>query len=218
MNGLAIGAGAGIIGGMMQAIAASQAQKAMEAALQAEIDRQSRFRQEGLGVLTPAVVAMGVENARKLMSEGEQGRQKMYSDVGQIPFGQFTPTLMDQAKLKLLGDLRAKLGGYADWQNQQGIDQLHTQQQLNRIFDKAAGQSALFPYRMNDAQHSWDELAFWGQLIKSIGGIAGIWQLAFGQGPQGMGTTQFSPGFGGMTIQQPGSTFVWTNASMNPTL
>jgi hypothetical protein len=218
MYGQAISAGANIVGGTMQAIAASQAQKAMEAALQAEINRQSRFRQEGLSVLTPAIVAMGVENARKLMTEGEQGRQKMYETVGNVPFGLFTPTLVDQTKLKLLGDLRAKLGGYADWQNQQGIDQLHTQQQLNRIFDKSAGQSALFPYRMNDAQHSWDELAFWGQLIQSIGGSAGNWQQAFGQGPQGMGTTQFSPGFGGMTIQQPGSTFVWTNASMDPTL
>lgn len=170
----AIGMGAQALGSIMQAVAANQAQKEMAKQFEAEIARQQRFQSEGYGIWQPGTVNMGRETAERQMAQGKGEREASYQQMQRIPgiSGQGTTKLQDRLKLNLLGNLRASLGQYGDWQHQQGLDLSGLQTSLGRVFDKSAGQARIFPYRMEEAQHSWDQLAAIGQLISSLGGGA----------------------------------------------
>src|SRR5206468_2038209 len=80
------------------------------------------------------------------------------------------------------GMQRSKVGSVNDWQLDQMINRIRTQQDLDKISNFARGTSQIFPYRMYEAQHSMDELAFWGNLISSIGGGGGNMMSTFGGG------------------------------------
>jgi hypothetical protein len=168
-----VGMAANLVGGIMQGIAASQAAKEMQKEFAKEMSRQRGFQSEAQSIWGPMVAGMGRESADAAIATGRAERNAAYA--GAAPLGAtpaYTVPLRDRLKTAMIGDLRAKLGGYQDWMFGQAQDVQHAQQGLNRVSDKAAGSSSVFPYRMNDAQHSWDELAFWGQLISSIGGSA----------------------------------------------
>jgi hypothetical protein len=117
----------------------------------------------------------------------------MYGDVmdrslgvGSTPF-----SAADHGRLNLLGNARANVGAYSDWQLNQAINQIKLREQLNKISNFAQGTAQVFPYRMYNAQHSMDELDFWGKTISSIGsGGAGMTASApqMPQQPQMYGT------------------------------
>lgn len=183
----------------MQSIAAQQAQREMFAQFKNELARQGGFRADATSGLYKGLDTQSKENSDQLRSEGAANRMASYTPVS---LGStFSPSLKDNAKLNLLGKLRAALGSYGDWQSQMPIDQAHTQEGINKMIDVARGQAQIFPYRMNEAQHSWDELAFWGQMVSSIGGSAGNWASMFGA-PQG----------GQMSQQRP----TWAGPDQNP--
>lgn len=197
-GGMGIGAAASVVGGIMQSIAANKAGKNMKRAFARELNRQNGFSNEAMDVFNPAVQNLGAEHARELMQSGQQGRELDYKSINSVPLmAGYTAPMKDRMKLALLGKLRSKIGSYGDWQHQQGMDQLHTQQRISRVADTAKGSAALMPYRMHDAQHSMDELAFWGQLVSSIGGSAMNAQSLFSPPPQQQGRTEFygNPGF-----------------------
>jgi hypothetical protein len=192
---MGVGTAANIAGGIMQSVAASQAAKAMARQFAKELNRQAGFSNEATAVFNPAVQAMGVERARQFLGTGEAERNSAYADVARIPLlTGYTAPLKDQAKLSMLGALRAKLGAYQDMSQQQNMGQMHAQQGINRIVDKAQGSAAVLPYLMDDAKHSSDELAFWGQLISSIGGQAMNTGALFGGPPQGQTNFYGNPG------------------------
>ncbi|SRR6266496_1502759 len=194
--GLGIGAGASVVGGIMQSIAASQAAKAMAQAFRNEIAAQEKYRgQAYAGTFEPTLQQRGVETAREQIGQGAQKRQDVYQSVGQVPFGvpsKLGPTNRTQASYSLLGKNRAQLGGYSDWALNQMISNIRAQDQLNKISNFASGTAQVFPYKMFEAQHSADELAAWGNLISSVGGSSQGWNQLFGQPP----TQQRSP-YGG---------------------
>lgn len=190
----AAGAAASVLGGIIKTIAANQAKHAMEKAFKNELNRQGGYRQEAFGHLQGAFPTYGVETARQQMAAGQAHREGLYGDVGNLSFSAeqpsgFGPSESDKANLQMAGNARAKLGSYSDWQLDQMINRIRVNDELNRINDFARGTAEVYPYRMYDAQHSADDLAFLGDLISSVGGAAG----AFG----GMGG-MFGGG-GGMT-------------------
>lgn len=182
-----IGAGANVVGGIMQSIAASQAKRNMEQEFAREMQRQARLRNEAFGIVQPGFAARGVEQARMDIEEGSKKRQEFYNKVAQTPFAIQQPqaqTPRTVAGFRMAGQNRAQLGGYSDWQLEQMIRSIRLQDELNRVSNFAGGWKQVFPYRMYDAQHSADELAFWGNLISSIGGTAQGWGSLFGGAPQ----------------------------------
>lgn len=185
------GAIASVVGGIMQSIAASQEQKAMIREFQKELARQRGFQTEAWGQFNQRLPGAGAETARTQMATGQQEREKGYAATGATPVSighsMFSPTAIDQASAAMRGGLRAKLGSYGDWQHQQGMANTRFQDELNRISNFSSGWQQVEPYRMYDAQHSNDELAFWGQLISSIGGSSMNLASSFGGTPPSMG-------------------------------
>jgi hypothetical protein len=200
---MGIGAGANLVGGLMQSIAASKAQQEMGDAFLREMQQQQKFRNQAFGTFQEAVPQRGVETAQDQIAQGAQHRQDVYAqNTSPLGFGA-GPTARDQAATGIAGALRGKLGGYSDWSLNQAISNIRTQDELNRITQQAGGQAQIFPYKMYDAQHSADQLAFWGSLISSIGSGAGSF-LPSGGPPVGGGAGQYGSAFGGQG--SPGNT------------
>jgi len=202
------GAGAQLVGGIMQMIAAKQAQGEMGDALQRELRAQQVFRNQALGVFQPHLQTRGVETARTQIEEGSQKRQQEYGRVGETKFGtgqNDKGSSRGQAQMQMRGQARGQLGGYSDWQLRQMIDNIRAQDELNRISNFAGGQANIFPYKMQDAQHSADDLAAMGGLIASLGGGAANMAQIYGGAPnvqrqqpmQGGWNSGFGSDFGG---------------------
>jgi hypothetical protein len=184
----AIGAGANVAGGAIQAVAAMQAKRAMGKVYEREIVQQNKIRNQALGnVFQPALQTRGVEQARSDIATGRGEREASYEDLGNVDFtgGQQAPGGEDPrglANFELMGNLRAQLGAYSDWGLENLIRQIRSQEQLNRLSDTSRGRASTFPARMYDAQHSADQLAMVGNLISSVGGGAQGWGELFGLG------------------------------------
>ena len=194
--GAAIGAGASVVGGLMQAIAASNASRAMNRAFERELSRQEGYRNQAFDVFQPALEQRGVETARDQIDQGSQRRQALYAKVANAPLalGGQPDSARERANYTLLGRNRANLGGYSDWALDQLISNIRSQDELNKVSSFAGGTAGVFPYRLSDAQHSSDDLALIGSLISSIGGSAPALQQYFGAPPQQQQTSYYGMG------------------------
>jgi hypothetical protein len=173
VGAIGAGAAANVVGGLLQSVAASMAKRAQEQEFSREIQRQQRLRNEAFGTFQPSLQTRGVETARSQIAEGAQKREAFYDKVGQTRLGLGEgPTKRDKGLYDLLGRTRANLQGYSDWALDQLISNIRTQDELNRIASFASGEAGVFPFRMEEAGHAGDELAFWGALISSLGGGA----------------------------------------------
>jgi hypothetical protein len=182
-----IGAAANVVSGIMQSIAASQANRKMFQAFEKELKKQGGYRGQAFTGLGQYLPSLGVETAQQQMQQGAQQRVQDYG-AARVPMGFGEgPTPRDLSYLDMVGQNRAKLSSYGDWGTQQALGRSRYEEGLRRIEDTARGSLNVFPYEMYKAQHSMDELAFWGNLISSVGGSAGSWQSLFGTGPQGAG-------------------------------
>lgn len=180
--GMGVGAAANVVGGLIQSVAASKAAKNMEKEFQHELNRQAKFSNEATTKFQGGLEGRSAETAEDQIDSGRKGRIASYDAILNAPFGigSVGPTSADRAFLNLTGQSRAALGGYSDWQLDQLISNIRLNEELSRISNFAGGTASVFPYRMQDAQHSMDELAFLGQLVSSIGGSAGDWSKSFG--------------------------------------
>jgi hypothetical protein len=180
------GAAANVVGGIMQAIAANQEQKAMFSEFQKELTRQGSYRAQAYTGWEDFLPQLGADQARDTMAKAAATREGSYADLANLPGTQYGggPTeSRDRAYFDITGRNRAKLSAYSDWINSRNIGQQREQQGLTKIANFAQGTASVFPYREYQAQHSWDELAFWGQLISSIGGTATNYGQLFGGAP-----------------------------------
>lgn len=141
------------------------------------------------------------EYARGQIQQGAANRRQAYSDIANVPLGggfsaqsHYNPGA-DNAYLGLVGDARARLGGYSDWALQQSINNLRNQQALNQVSSFAGGQAKnVFPLQMYAAQHANDALAAVGQAISSIGGAAGNYAQLYDSGPSTPSYSTFGSG------------------------
>jgi hypothetical protein len=178
------GAAANVVGGIMQAVAASQAQRAMYRAFAGEMARQGRYRGEAVGSFGQWAPTLGRETAEQEIGQGQASREGAYATGLAAPIMQgAVPAERDKAYYSQTGRNRARLSAYGDWQAEQGRSAQREGWDLGKITNFAQGDAQVFPYQMYKAQHSMDELAFWGQLISSIGGGATNFQSLFGAPP-----------------------------------
>lgn len=166
------GAGAGIVGGFMQSVASTMESQAMFQAFQAELARQHGYDSQAYGAFLGSLPGQSAETAQQQIGAGQEQREKDYSQLQSMPLVAGGPSMSstDAAALNLSDASRAKVGGYGDWKVNQTINNIKTQDQLNKISNFAGGTASVFPYKMYAAQHSQDELDMWGKAISSIGG------------------------------------------------
>ena len=187
-----------LAGGLLGGLANSRTSSNMSSTAQREINRQQEFRNQGFDKFQSGLAGQSAEQANIDISKGADTREALYNFVNSLSTrpGQDSPTGRDLAHLKLRGKARGRLGGYSDWALSRLIRNIRTQDELNKISNFAGGTASVFPARMDAAQHSNDELAFWGQLL--------------GAGGQGLGGGGLSSLFGGG--KQPTSVSMGYNA------
>lgn len=167
---------ANIAGGELQGWAALLDKWAMKDAYDAEMRRQAAYRQQAGQVFNQRGGTADLGTAQQQMAQGAALRNQRYNQILQAPLAVSThgqPSgnpAREAATAKLQGANRARLGAYSDWALQQAIQNIQTQHALNQIENFAGGTASVFPYRMYDAQHSWDTLSEIGQAISSLGG------------------------------------------------
>ena len=185
MDASGYGAAASVAGGVIQSVAASQAAAAMKAALEKELQNQEHYRNQSYNIFQPALQYNSAENANQLINQGAADRQAYYQKVGQTPLALKSgdgSNVRSKAQYALSGQNRANLGGYSDWALHQLINHIRSQDEMNKISNFAAGDAGVFPYKLQKAQHSQDELAAFGNMISSLGGSASAAGSYF-QGP-----------------------------------
>ena len=199
--------GTNILGGILDAIAANEDNSAMQSQFNSELAQQGRFGQQAYGTLLGSLPAQGADAANTSINKGANSREALYGQVLNTPLlatqgtGNSSPyAATDRAALNQSGTAMARVGGMSDWQLNNAINNIKTNEALRRINFRASGAAQTYPYQMYDAQHAGDQIAFWGNLLKSVGGGAGA--IASSQPPTAAnqysgGSTYAGPDMGG---------------------
>lgn len=180
-----IGAGLGVLGAVMQMVAAKKAEAEMAQTFQKEQDLQNRYQVQAFGNHQQLVPTQGVETARQDLAAGKERRVGEYNRLNENRLGGGPANARDQQAFALSGNARANLGSYSDWQLNNAIRRIRSADRLNRIVFNASEDAGVFPYRMFDAQHSADDLAALGQLAASAGGATTAFGSLYGAQPKG---------------------------------
>lgn len=118
-----------------------------------------------------------------------------------------------------------ELGSYGDWNTNQNVGNIDTNSKLGVINNEAQANARLFPTELGVASEKGDKLSGWGQLVSSLGTIAGM--SAAVKAPATAGTwgandswtTSMGNNLGGKvakTFSTPSETTDWLN-SFSPT-
>ncbi len=175
-TGMGVGAATNIIGGVMKAFAAAEAQKKAFKEFQTERGRQTGYADEAGSAVRQSLEGATADVARQQMEEGRNKRLMDFSNVAQVnllPGGMQGMNQVDNAKFGVLSKARANLGSYSDWALEQTLRDIKTQQELNRVINFAGGTASVFPYRQDAALHSMDVLALMGNTLQQAGGAGG---------------------------------------------
>lgn len=169
------GAALQAVGGVLQAVAAQQAGEKMRQEFLNELARQQHLGQQSYETWQTGTRGRGVEDARSQMAQGKAQRENLYSelDSASMDAGGSKADSRDKQHMKSSGSARAQLGSYSDWELMQHINNIRTQNEMNKLSNFSQGWERVFPFRMDDASHSQDELKLTGSLLSSVGGGAG---------------------------------------------
>lgn len=189
-----IAALASLAGAGMQAAAAQQAQEAASQATREELNRQQGYRKEAMSTFADSLKQSTPAKAQQAIDEGAQTRQADYAKARSVPLTEGrTPYTSGEGSRLLssagaasqdhLGDaMRARLGGYTDWDLKQAIKDMRASQALGTIGSFSQGSQNVLPLELQSAAHSGDTLAGLGQLF-STAGMLGSAYGAFAKAP-----------------------------------
>jgi hypothetical protein len=202
-GGVGYGGIATMAGGIMQSIAAAQAQQAMYDEYKKELKRQGVYQQQSYDAFGKNTTQSGAANTKAEMGAATQKRESQYAGAAEKPLGIYgtpsvgTDSARDAAAVADAGARRAALGSYGDAGFSREMGNIGTGRELGRIGNFSEGENRLYPYRMYDAQNTLWQLALAGKLLSSIGNLSGdissVYkgyaapsQPGFGQAPQGV--------------------------------
>lgn len=182
-----IAALASLAGAGMQAAAAQQAQEAASRATREELNRQQGYRKEAMSTFADSLKQSTPAVAQQAIDEGAQTRQADYAKARSVPLTEGrTPYTSGEGSRLLssagaasqdhLGDaMRARLGGYTDWDLKQAIKDMRASQALGTIGSFSQGSQNVLPLELQSAAHSGDTLAGVGQLFSTAGMLGGAY-------------------------------------------
>lgn len=189
---------ADIVGTEMQGWAALLEQHNMLEALEAQLAQQSQYQNQAYTQFSNYAPSLGADAANKTLASASASRDSQYKQSTGLPLTVGPPASNEtKAALALQGQQRANLGAYGDYNTQQGIGQSNMQEVLNRISNRAQGSASVFPYTLDAAQHSFDNLSSLGQAIASLGGGSTNFQSIYGS------QANYFQRAGGLGQQQP---------------
>ena len=145
----------------------------------AERGRQKAYAEEATGVFGERLGGATADVAGSQMETGAKQRLAEFANIAKLrlaPTNNLVMTPQDKASFETTTKSRAKLGSYSDWALKQAIQDIRTQQELNRITSFAGGTAQVFPFKSYDAQHEYDWLANLGAAIQgSSGAVEGFY-------------------------------------------
>lgn len=209
-----VGIGAGLIGSELQGWASALAKQAMYQAYQDEMARQAAYRRDAGYLFDFSLVPGGLkasdlrgqpdltiggltsDAAKQDYAAGEAKRKGLYSLYGNVAASPKRIPLAnmqrEQAAADMSGSQRAALSSYGDIGFNYGIREQALRRALNQISNFAGGTATVYPYRMYEAQHSYDDLAKIGALISSIGNMGSMGMGMGGGAGGGVSPTQMT--------------------------
>lgn len=198
MTNYQTGMGVSSLGSVIGSIANILASNSIGDTVHNSIAEQGRFADQAGGVWREGLPAMTAETATRQIGEGSAHRQEVYGQATGTKStgnqGIAGPDKRDQAAIGMAGANRAGVSGYSDWQIQQMLAKIKTQEQLNRIASQAQGQASLIPYNLNAAEHQYDWMSALGGATGTAGNVIGLWDFL---GPMlkgaGSGASQGNP-------------------------
>ena len=233
--GLALGA----VGTGMEIAGNAQSQAAMNRARSNETAQQQALQQKANAVVQKSIAGSTPQTAQQQMQAGQNARTGIWANLqnATTPVASALPATTDTATTaagkrattaadswnSLNANAQAKEGSYGDWQNQQNIQNADAAQQLGVINNFSQGDANLLPLEMNVASQAGGKLSGWGNIVSSIGNLAGIASAtgAFGAAskalPSAAALNDFSAGAGPVSNAWAASTPAWSQAASNAT-
>lgn len=169
--------------------------KAQQQVMEDYRERNKVREAEAAQVFDESLSQSGRDDFDSAQAEGEARRESAYERLGGLANGQALPTTSTGNRIlsgptavnratvkntgnawnKLVGGAQAKLGATSDWRLGQSIKDARANQELGRISTNARSDlSNVVPVEMLEAQHKGDALNNWGQLLSTVGTLAGV--------------------------------------------
>ena len=233
LAGLALG----VVGTGMSIAGNAQSQSAMNAARANETAQQAKIQKASNALVQKSIAGSTPQDAAAEMAQGQNARNSAWSSLNSAtapvasalpPTSPDSPTGRAAARTstaadawnRLTANAAAKEGSYGDWQNQQGIKNADTSQQLAVQNNFSQGDANLLPLEMQVASQKGGALSGWGSIVSSLGALAGVAGAtgAFSSAPglpSAGALNDFNAGAGPVSNAYAATTPAWSNAAAN---
>ena len=159
---------------------------AMNSKVSAELARQSAFQKRGTGVFQQSLGQSTPQAAQQQIGQGQQqytqamqgAKLPMLSQPGTLPND--TSRIIDtatQARNNMSNMANANLQGYGNYGLQQHLKDLQAGSQLGVIGNEAQQSAGVLPTELAQARQSQAGLSSIGQLLSTVGSLAGMYGL-----------------------------------------
>lgn len=165
----------GLLGGATQGTGQYLAGRKQRKVSQQENARQLQNAERAQQISNQNISAHGASAANSALAAGQQQRKQLMQELqGQQLFSpSVAPQMNVNARLRNAQQLnsRAALGSYNDWALRQTIQSILAQNELNKLYDQAVGDMALYDTRMDEAGSSYGALQGMGSGLSLAGGL-----------------------------------------------
>lgn len=179
MSGAGIAGWTGLIGSAFQQRAQVEADRLVANARAFEMNKQKEYAEQAARIVAENAKQQGADTAKQRLAEGQANRLQAFEKIGQQNiYGENQPQQngMDALRTANLGKHRAVLGSYGDWALRDMIQKIQVQNELNKLYDSAQGQSEVIaPITENQIAHSQDNWKIAGAAIAGGGQVVGAY-------------------------------------------
>ena len=167
-----------------------QSQNAINAARRGYVQKQADLTRQNNTIAQKSIAGSSADVANQQIQAGANARTTAWDNLQKstVPVASALPanggTATGAAGARSVGagntwnnlnaKAAAKEGGYGDWENQQSIKNADVAQQLGINKNFAEGNARLFPTQMEVASQAGGPMSGWGQIVSSIGQVAGM--------------------------------------------
>lgn len=174
----------------LQMHAASEEKNAQEKAVQDEMLRQSQYQRKATQEYQNSVMKGTPEQVKRNMVSDTATREAELNKATNASLGGSSalPTSTETQKAGQVQQgqesaaARAKMGAYSDYDLEQWIKNLRSQQRIGMLGDFAGHSQNILPFALQDAARSHATERMGGQLLGALGSLAGAGSAAGGVG------------------------------------
>lgn len=165
----------------------SAQQDAQNKAISAEMLRQQNYSKQAGSVFDSSLAQSGRTAADSEIAQGVQQASGNYAKYGAVPLGVAAPNIAPQGdknvvnavagnQNKLASQANANMQGYSEWDLQQMIKNMRTNQNLSVISGESKNSESLLPGDLAGASNAGAGLAGLGSIVGGLGKTIGsVW-------------------------------------------